>query len=64
MKIKIEVVKGVEGHALSVDDTRVAGPKPWGGGTVVHSFEVDVHAVETLVKEFKQKERNKLGMPG
>jgi hypothetical protein len=32
---KITVILGVEGHALYVNDTRVAGPKPWAGGKVV-----------------------------
>ena len=34
-----EVVRGVEGCCLVVDDVRIAGPKPWGGGTVIHTFE-------------------------
>lgn len=32
------VVRGVEGHCLVLDDLRIAGPKPWGGGPVVHRF--------------------------
>ena len=38
---RFEVIRGVEGCCLSLDDTRIAGPKPWGGGTVVHSWETD-----------------------
>ena len=44
-KILIEVVAGREGHSLSIGDDsggyRLAGPKPWGGGRVIHRFEVD-----------------------
>lgn len=38
---KFEVVSGVEGCCLALDDTRIAGPKPWGGGTVIHAWETD-----------------------
>lgn len=45
-RIKISVVDGVAGHSLSVGNdvggTRMAGPKPWGGGKIVHEFECDV----------------------
>lgn len=40
-KVKIEVVAGVEGKCLYINDYRVAGPKPWGGGTAIASFEID-----------------------
>jgi len=35
---KIEIVQGVEGQCLVVNDYRVAGPKPWGGGTVIKTW--------------------------
>ena len=38
---KFEVIRGVEGCCLVLDDTRIAGPKPWGGGTVIHAWETD-----------------------
>lgn len=38
---KFEVIRGVEGCCLAFDDTRIAGPKPWGGGTVIHAWEID-----------------------
>lgn len=34
----IEVVEGVEGPCLSINDYRVCGPKPWGGGRVAKSW--------------------------
>ncbi len=41
-----EVIGGSAGACLSVGDERggyrLAGPKPWGGGSVLHHFEVDV----------------------
>lgn len=46
---RFEVIRGVEGCCLALDDTRIAGPKPWGGGTVIHAWETDKEykAVET-----------------
>ena len=38
---KFEVIRGVEGCCLALDDTRIAGPKPWGGGTVIHAWETN-----------------------
>lgn len=44
--LTFEVISGPEGACLamapkdSAGSTRIAGPKPWGGGRVVHSFDV------------------------
>lgn len=38
-RVKIEVVRGVHGHmALYINDYRVAGSKPWGGGETLFTF--------------------------
>ena len=34
-----EVIAGVEGDCLVLDGTRIAGPKPWGGGPIIKRFE-------------------------
>lgn len=34
----ILVVSGPEGPSVYIDNYRVAGPKPWGGGEVIHEF--------------------------
>jgi len=39
--IIVDVVKGVEGPSLYMQDYRVSGPKPWGGGKKIHTFKVD-----------------------
>jgi hypothetical protein len=36
-----EVVRGAEGDCLLLDDTRICGPKPWGGGAVTKTFHTD-----------------------
>lgn len=41
MSIKFDVVSGREGYALYANDYRVAGPKPWAGGSVIHTFIVE-----------------------
>lgn len=37
-KCLIEVVSGPEGPSVYINEYRVAGPKPWGGGNVTHRF--------------------------
>lgn len=46
--LEIEVIKGVEGNCLVINDTRVAGSKPWGGGTVIHKFTVPVKKIPAI----------------
>lgn len=36
--VTIEIVSGCEGPNVQINDYRVAGPKSWGGGTVIKSF--------------------------
>lgn len=54
-KCKLQVVRGVEGPSLSIGDgetgTRIAGPKPWGGGKIIHSFDVDPVELVRLAAE-------------
>lgn len=39
-KINICVLQGSESKSLYINDYRVSGPKPWGGGKTI--FETDV----------------------
>lgn len=41
LRVRCEVIRGVEGLALYVNGTRVAGPKPWGGGDPVVVWFID-----------------------
>lgn len=50
-KVPIDIVLGVEGLALYINDTRVYGPKPWGGGQYVHGFWVERKALIDVLKE-------------
>ncbi len=37
----ITVVAGVEGPSVYLNDYRIAGPKPWGGGKILYQFFAD-----------------------
>ena len=41
-KVIIEVISGCEGNCLAINNFRVAGPKPWGGGTVIQTFKAEM----------------------
>lgn len=50
--LKVELVRGQFGHmALYVNDYRVAGTKPWGGGPVVWSGYIDREDLEVALKQ-------------
>jgi len=38
--VVIEIIEGVAGSSLYINDQRVAGPKPWAGGRAVNRFEI------------------------
>lgn len=40
-KVEIALVGGVKGPSLYIADYRVAGPKPWGGGTIRKRWTVE-----------------------
>lgn len=37
-EVNVLVLGGPEGPSVYLDNHRVAGPKPWGGGTILHEF--------------------------
>ena len=47
---KVTVVAGPMGYALYVNDVRVDGQKPWGGGKVVEDFRPLVKDVRAALK--------------
>jgi len=50
-KLTVEVIRGVEGHCLGINNYRVAGPKPWGGGKVIHRFRCTADEALASTKE-------------
>jgi hypothetical protein len=56
-EVTFEVIRGPEGVCLAVGDeselmlTRIAGPKPWGGGKTIHKFNVNLAELLKLVAQ-------------
>lgn len=48
--VNIELVSGCEGYSLYIDDYRVAGSKPWGGGKVVKAWTAKVADIDKALK--------------
>ncbi len=57
--VLIEVISGVEGPSLYISDgsigERVAGPKPWGGGRTIHSFQVKAADLRRLADAYEDQ---------
>ena len=47
--VTIEVIQSAMGLCLSINDTRVAGEKPLGGGKVIHSFVIPIERIRELL---------------
>jgi hypothetical protein len=45
-----EIISGVAGKCLCLNDVRIAGPKPWGGGTVVARWSVSRSKIIDAIK--------------
>lgn len=41
-RVAVEVISGCEGPCLAISDYRVAGPKPWGGGSTTHKWSMQI----------------------
>lgn len=50
-KVKITFVKGVEGYSCYINDNRVCGNKPWGGGKVIYESEADADKIMKLINK-------------
>lgn len=54
-RLLVEVVSGVEGPCLVIENFRVAGPKPWGGGRVYGQWRID--RADLLTRLLSEEER-------
>lgn len=45
-QIKIEIISGVAGECLLVNDYRVSGQEALGGGTIVKTFSTDIEKLK------------------
>jgi len=62
-KIKLQIIQGVEGLAIVIAQKdgcgkRVAGNKPWGGGSIIAVWEVDVEDIQKAIKENEYEQNN------
>lgn len=48
---KIELVDGVEGPSLYLNDRRIVGPKPWGGGVCLKKWIVSDEDIQWALTE-------------
>ena len=48
--IELCIIHGSEGDCVTINDYRIAGPKPWGGGKVVKSWQVDKELIEEALR--------------
>lgn len=51
-KVKITVISGVEGYSIYINNHRIAGNKPWGGGKVVCEFSVDKDKIFAQLEQY------------
>ncbi len=60
-KINLELVNGVEGDSIYLNDTRICGSKPWGGGRVIKKWTTSVSDIEyALGIKFTEAQLEKL----
>jgi len=52
--MKLLLVSGVEGPSVYLNDYRIAGPKPWGGGTIQREWNVERENVERALENGAQ----------
>jgi len=48
--ISLLVVSGVEGPSVYLNDFRIAGNKPWGGGKAIHTFTTGYESIRQALK--------------
>ena len=44
--MKLTIISGVAGPSVYLNDSRIAGEKPWGGGHVVQEWTIDPEDIE------------------
>lgn len=49
--ICIDEIRGCEGNCITINDYRVSGPKPWGGGVVVKNWIANVDDVIASLRD-------------
>jgi hypothetical protein len=55
-KVVFKLIDGVEGMSLYLNDQRIAGPKPWGGGTVMKTWHTSANEILQILASADTKE--------
>ena len=53
------ICKGIEGYCIYLNDFRIAGNKPWGGGKNIKTWQISLKDIEQALKKKIKKERKK-----
>jgi hypothetical protein len=59
-EITVTHIKGVEGPSLYLNDRRVSGPKPWGGGSVVREWKTSLRDILEAVLDDRDEPSEEL----
>lgn len=51
---ELSIISGVEGKCISLNDYRIAGGKPWGGGKVLQTWEVTLADLKEAISELSE----------
>lgn len=54
IKVKVWLIKGPMGLSICLDQHRVCGPKPWGGGEMVQEWTIPLKELEYVVRNAKE----------
>ena len=53
--MKLDIVKWSHGTSLYLNDFRISGSKPWGGGKVFMSFDVEEEDLLEAIRQYKHE---------
>ncbi len=54
--IKLTLVTGVSGRSVYLDDERVWGEKPWGGGSITGEWQLPVSEIKAILERVEARE--------
>lgn len=52
--VDVEIIEGVKGSCLVINDNRVCGPKPWGGGRVTQKWRASAKVISEALMARKK----------
>ena len=48
-EFNLEIIEGVCGYCIALNDCRIAGEKPWGGGQVVKRWKINLSTIKRAI---------------